>query len=131
GPEATTTASASRPAHQHSDNRNPGKTTICHHTGSAKNPWVRITIADRALKAHARHGDQIPAPSGGCPVAATSAAESPAPSTTAAPASEEGGGLPYTGFAAWLIALAGATALLAGVTFRRLAVRRTAPGPRG
>jgi len=54
-----------------------GKTTICHATGSAKNPYVRITVSDKALKAHRRHHDGrdiIPAPAGGCPKqAATSA----------------------------------------------------------
>lgn len=47
-----------------------GKTTICHATGSATNPYVQITISDNALKAHARHQDGrdiIPAPAGGCP----------------------------------------------------------------
>ncbi len=48
-----------------------GKTTICHHTGSQSNPYVMITVSNRALAAHARHGDIIPAPAGGCPTAAT------------------------------------------------------------
>lgn len=46
-----------------------GKTTICHSTGSATNPYVEITISNNALKAHARHHDGrdiIPAPAGGC-----------------------------------------------------------------
>ena len=48
------------------------KTTICHATGSDTNPYVEITISDRALKAHAAHQDGrdiIPAPGGGCPKA--------------------------------------------------------------
>jgi hypothetical protein len=47
-----------------------GKTTICHATGSATNPYVTITISNNALPAHARHQDGrdiIPAPAGGCP----------------------------------------------------------------
>jgi hypothetical protein len=47
-----------------------GKTTICHSTGSATNPYVTITVSDNALPAHARHHDGrdvIPAPAGGCP----------------------------------------------------------------
>ena len=44
------------------------KTTVCHATGSAANPYVRITISDNALAAHRRHhdgDDVIPAPAGG------------------------------------------------------------------
>jgi hypothetical protein len=44
----------------------PGKTTICHRTGSATNPFVIITVSDNALPAHFRHGDRLPGPSGGC-----------------------------------------------------------------
>lgn len=42
-----------------------GKTTICHATGSETNPYVRITVSDEALPAHAAHQDGrdiIPAP---------------------------------------------------------------------
>ena len=47
-----------------------GKTTICHATGSATNPYVTITISNNAVPAHQRHQDGrdiIPAPAGGCP----------------------------------------------------------------
>jgi hypothetical protein len=50
-----------------------GKTTICHATGSATNPYVTITISNNALPAHQRHQDGrdiIPA-SGGCPQGGT------------------------------------------------------------
>ena len=45
------------------------RVTICHATKSAKNPYVRITVRDKAtLRGHVRHpGDIIPAPRGGCP----------------------------------------------------------------
>src|SRR3954447_23829886 len=67
-PAHATAPEHTAPAKSHpTPNANPGKTTICHHTGSAKNPWVTITVADRALPAHRRHGDLIPAPAGGCP----------------------------------------------------------------
>ena len=63
-----------KPAHAPAKPDNPhakaGKTTICHATGSATNPYVTITISDNALPAHARHQDGrdiIPAPAGGCP----------------------------------------------------------------
>ena len=37
--------------------------TICHHTGSSKNPFVTITVSENALDAHLAHGDTI----GPCP----------------------------------------------------------------
>jgi len=48
---------------------NPDKITICHKTGSAKNPYVEITISnDATMDGHATHeGDIIPAPESGCP----------------------------------------------------------------
>jgi hypothetical protein len=45
------------------------KIAICHHTGSASHPFVRIVVSDRAtLRGHLAHpGDIIPAPANGCP----------------------------------------------------------------
>jgi hypothetical protein len=44
------------------------KVTICHRTKSTKNPYVKITVSQAALRAHMKHpGDIIPAPAGGCP----------------------------------------------------------------
>jgi hypothetical protein len=54
-----------------------GKTTLCHATGSATNPYVTITVSNNAVPAHDRHQndeDIIPAPAGGCPGAAQSLA---------------------------------------------------------
>ena len=54
-----------------------GKTTICHATGSATNPYVTITVSKNALPAHTRHQDGrdiVPAPAAGCP----SGSEAPA-----------------------------------------------------
>jgi hypothetical protein len=39
------------------------KVTICHHTHSATNPFVTITVSRNALPAHQAHGDTI----GACP----------------------------------------------------------------
>jgi hypothetical protein len=44
-----------------------GKTTICHRTGSKKNPWVVITVSNNALPAHKAHGDTLVGPNGTCP----------------------------------------------------------------
>lgn len=48
---------------------NANKITICHRTGSTKNPYKEITIAkDATTDGHASHeGDIIPAPADGCP----------------------------------------------------------------
>jgi hypothetical protein len=70
----------------------PGKTTICHHTGSETNPYVEITVANPAVEnGHSHHGDIVPAPSGGCEgsspvVQSVNAAVNDAPSPASAPA---------------------------------------------
>jgi hypothetical protein len=46
------------------------KVTICHATGSVTNPYVAVTISERAVAAHRDHQgreDIIPAPALGCP----------------------------------------------------------------
>ena len=48
-----------------------GKITICHATGSEKNPYNEITVSINGLNGHGGHeGDIIPALAGGCPVVA-------------------------------------------------------------
>ena len=61
-------SSPNRTACQSPEAGKPDKVTICHATGSEKNPFVTITVSERALKGHGGHaGDIIPAPAGGCP----------------------------------------------------------------
>ena len=48
-----------------------GKITICHATGSEKNPYNEISVSINGLNGHGGHGgDIIPALAGGCPVVA-------------------------------------------------------------
>ncbi len=70
----------------------PSKLTICHETGSASNPWRRITVSSRAmanpksqsgklLRAHLKHtGDAVVVGNAACP----SASVTPAPTSTPA-----------------------------------------------
>jgi hypothetical protein len=45
-----------------------GKITICHITGSDKNPYNEITVSVNGLNGHGKHeGDLIPKPAEGCP----------------------------------------------------------------
>ena len=64
--------------------------TICHATGSIKNPYVEITIAEQGvLNGHLPHHDDIiPAPPGGCPTSLISGASvelSPTPTPSLSP----------------------------------------------
>jgi hypothetical protein len=45
-----------------------GMVTICHATGSEKNPYIKMTVNANGLNGHDKHaGDIIPVPAGGCP----------------------------------------------------------------
>jgi hypothetical protein len=71
----------------------PSKVTICHDTGSASNPWRRITLSSRAvtnpkstsgrvLRAHLRHtGDAIVVGTAACPSPAVTPAKTSAPAS--------------------------------------------------
>src|SRR5207248_1657596 len=50
-----------------------GRVTICHRTGSERNPYEKITIDCSALPKHLAHGDIYPVPEGGCPSGAFTA----------------------------------------------------------
>ena len=54
--QAARSTSAQRPA---AADQYPKKVTICHRTGSQKNPFRTITVSRNALPAHLRHGDTI------------------------------------------------------------------------
>jgi hypothetical protein len=57
------------------------KVTICHRTNSKKHPWHLITISNRAVPAHLKHGDVTqPCPTTAAPVTHTSSS-SHGPST--------------------------------------------------
>jgi hypothetical protein len=61
-PSMTVTPTATAPGN------GDGMITICHATGSAKNPYVLITVSINGLNGHGKHTrDIIPAPAGGCP----------------------------------------------------------------
>lgn len=44
-----------------------GKVTLCHRTGSAKKPWVKVVVGANARKAHEKHGDFVLAAGASCP----------------------------------------------------------------
>lgn len=61
-PTVTTTPATTTPGN------NNEKITICHATGSSKNPYVLITVSVNGLNGHGKHArDIIPAPAEGCP----------------------------------------------------------------
>jgi hypothetical protein len=68
------------------------KTTLCHKTGSASNPWVLITIDNHAVDfPHLEHGDVYPR-DGQCPATADGWPPDTGGSNPPPPPPDNGGG---------------------------------------
>lgn len=81
-PPSTSTASPELTADQCMYFQDGGRTTICHATGSARNPIVQIKVATSAcVNAHAGHGGDFIAVDGSCGPDACLAADSPCDAT--------------------------------------------------
>jgi hypothetical protein len=64
-PAAAAVALAFGSAH---GNAAAAKRSICHRTGSAARPYVKLSVTAAQLRTHTRHAaDIVPAPAGGCP----------------------------------------------------------------
>lgn len=59
GAAASVGAGVNRPDASASDAQYEKKVTICHRTGSKKNPFRTIRVSRNAVKAHLRHGDAL------------------------------------------------------------------------
>jgi hypothetical protein len=92
-----------------------GKVTICHHTHSATNPFVTITISRAALPAHLRHGDTV----GPCTTSGVLGAQNTRGSGGTLGTTATSSSLPFTGLGLLSVVLVGAVALGTGVALRR------------
>ena len=99
-----------------------GKITICHHTHSATNPLVTITISRSALPAHLRHGDTI----GPCPAAGVLGASATRTrgGSGVLGATASSGTLPFTGISLAVTVLVSLLLFVSGLALRHAAGRR-------
>lgn len=86
------------------------KVTICHHTGSKKNPTQTITVSENAVPAHQRHGDTI----GPCPTGVRGAQFTPGSGVLGVSQT-----LPFTGFTIAFAFFMGFALVGAGAAVRR------------
>jgi hypothetical protein len=101
-----------------------GKVTICHHTHSAKNPFVTITISRAALPAHLAHGDTIgPCPTVGVLGASATRTRGGGGSGVLG-ATASSGTLPFTGISLGVTVLVSLLLFVSGLALRRAAGRR-------
>lgn len=52
----------------------PKLLVLCHHTSSAKHPYVTVRVPANAVWTRVKHGDLLPEPSGSCPSSASAQA---------------------------------------------------------
>jgi hypothetical protein len=62
-PDADTDEGKPDAAEPKSTTQSEHKVAICHHTGSWRHPFHRISVAEHSVSAHTRHGDTL----GNCP----------------------------------------------------------------
>ena len=109
-----------RPKSSAADQYANPKVTICHHTGSKKNPTQTITVSESAVPAHLKHGDTI-GPCGGVAGASKTIQHgSGADVGGVLGATQTRGTLPFTGSALWIAFLFGIGLLATGVGLRRV-----------
>jgi hypothetical protein len=76
---ATTTTSTSTTTSGHG--KSAPKVTLCHKTGSATNPWVKIKVPAKSAAQHRKHGDVDPV-GGKCPAPKTKPGSTTTSTTT-------------------------------------------------